>query len=76
MEKFIEKIDMFLELILLQSIGIIGLLGGIVLASILTLCGVEDNSVIIVSIVCFIPMVLTLIWVFLREFLKLFINKK
>lgn len=75
MGKFIEKIDMFLELILLQSIGIIGLLGGIVLASILTLCGVEDSSVIIVSIVCFTPTVLTLIWVFLRAFLKLFIKK-
>lgn len=75
MRKFIDTIDMFLETILLQSIGIIGLLGGIVLVSILTLCGVEDRSTVIVSIVCFTPMVLTLFWVLLRSLLELFAKK-
>lgn len=75
MEKIIDKINNFLETIMLQSISIIGLLGGILLTSILTLCGVEGRGVIIVSIVCFTPMVIVILWVFLREILTLFIKK-
>lgn len=74
MENIIDKVNDFLQRILLVPISTLGFLLGIVICGTMSLLNIDDNITIKVAVICFTPFCILLLWILIRSILNLFIK--